>query len=160
MRYHNITHDDMLNGDGLRVVLWVAGCEHCCKGCQNPQTWDAEGGLPFDEAAKQEIFDQLLADGIITQEVYDAIAAWMQAKAPQAQQSGTAPAEGSEPPALPDGTAPAEGSEPPALPEGAPDNTAALQLLKELLDNGTITQEQYDLLAGGVQVPPAAVPET
>ena len=112
------------------------------------------------KAAKQEIFDQLLADGIITQEVYDAIAAWMQAKAPQAQQSGTAPAEGSEPPALPDGTAPAEGSEPPALPEGAPDNTAALQLLKELLDNGTITQEQYDLLAGGVQVPPAAVPET
>ena len=30
MRYHNITHEDMLNGDGLRVVLWVAGCEHCC----------------------------------------------------------------------------------------------------------------------------------
>ena len=24
MRYHNITKDDMLNGDGLRVVLWVA----------------------------------------------------------------------------------------------------------------------------------------
>ena len=59
MRYHNITKDDMLNGDGLRVVLWVAGCEHCCKGCQNPITWDAAGGLPFDEAAKQEIFDQL-----------------------------------------------------------------------------------------------------
>ena len=28
MRYHNITKDDMLNGDGLRVVLWVAGCCH------------------------------------------------------------------------------------------------------------------------------------
>ena len=25
MRYHNITKDDMLNGDGLRVVLWMAG---------------------------------------------------------------------------------------------------------------------------------------
>ena len=36
MRYHNITKDDMLNGDGLRVVLWVAGCDHCCKDCQNP----------------------------------------------------------------------------------------------------------------------------
>ena len=64
MRYHNITHDDMLNGDGLRVVLWVAGCEHCCKGCQNPMTWDAEGGLPFDDAAKQEIFEQLDKDYI------------------------------------------------------------------------------------------------
>lgn len=59
MRYHNITKDDMLNGDGLRVVLWVAGCSHCCKGCQNPVTWDENGGLLFDEAAKAEIFEQL-----------------------------------------------------------------------------------------------------
>lgn len=49
----------MLNGDGLRVVLWVAGCNHCCKECQNPLTWDPDGGLPFDEAAKNEIFEQL-----------------------------------------------------------------------------------------------------
>ena len=59
MRYHNITKDDMLNGDGLRVVLWLAGCTHCCKECQNPITWDADGGLPFDDEAKKEIFDQL-----------------------------------------------------------------------------------------------------
>ncbi len=59
MRYHNITKDDMLNGDGLRVVLWVSGCSHCCEGCQNPLTWDVNGGLLFDQAAKQEIFDQL-----------------------------------------------------------------------------------------------------
>ena len=59
MRYHNITKDDMLNGDGLRVVLWVAGCTHHCKECQNPITWDINGGLEFDEAAKKEIFDEL-----------------------------------------------------------------------------------------------------
>ncbi len=59
MRYHNITKDDMLNGDGLRVVLWVSGCSHCCDGCQNPLTWDVNGGLLFDDAAKQEIFEQL-----------------------------------------------------------------------------------------------------
>lgn len=59
MRYHNITKDDMLNGDGLRVVLWVAGCSHCCKDCHNPATWDPDGGLPFDAAAKEEIFEQL-----------------------------------------------------------------------------------------------------
>lgn len=59
MRYHNITTDDMLNGDGLRVVLWVAGCNHCCRECQNPVTWDPDGGLPFDQAAKEEIFQQL-----------------------------------------------------------------------------------------------------
>ncbi|MBR6769886.1 MAG: anaerobic ribonucleoside-triphosphate reductase activating protein [Lachnospiraceae bacterium] len=59
MRYHNITKDDMLNGDGLRVVLWVAGCSHCCKDCQNSVTWDPDGGILFDEAARQEIFGQL-----------------------------------------------------------------------------------------------------
>lgn len=59
MRYHNITKDDMLNGDGLRVVLWVAGCSHCCKECQNPVTWDPNGGLFFDEEAREEIFEQL-----------------------------------------------------------------------------------------------------
>ena len=59
MRYHNITKDDMLNGDGLRVVLWTAGCSHCCPKCQNPVTWDPDGGLPFDEAAKEELFQEL-----------------------------------------------------------------------------------------------------
>lgn len=59
MRYHNITKDDMLNGDGLRVVLWVAGCSHCCKECQNPITWDPNGGLLFDEEAKRELFEAL-----------------------------------------------------------------------------------------------------
>lgn len=59
MRYHNITKDDMLNGDGLRVVLWVAGCSHCCKECHNPITWDPDGGIFFDDAARQEIYEQL-----------------------------------------------------------------------------------------------------
>lgn len=64
MRYHNITKDDMLNGDGLRAVLWVAGCTHKCKGCHNPITWDIEGGIPFDEAAKEELFDAIRPDYI------------------------------------------------------------------------------------------------
>ena len=54
MNYHNITKDDMLNGDGLRVVLWVSGCTHHCHGCQNPITWDVAGGIPFDKAAEDE----------------------------------------------------------------------------------------------------------
>lgn len=54
----------MLNGDGLRVVLWLAGCSHHCKNCQNPVTWDPEDGLVFDEAAKQEIFCELEKDYI------------------------------------------------------------------------------------------------
>ncbi len=62
MRYHNITKDDMLNGYGLRVVLWVAGCTHHCLGCHNPITHDVNGGILFDEAAKEEIFEELAKD--------------------------------------------------------------------------------------------------
>lgn len=64
MQYHNITKDDMLNGDGLRVVLWVAGCSHGCTKCHNPVTWDPEGGIPFDGKAKKELFEQLEKDYI------------------------------------------------------------------------------------------------
>ncbi len=59
MNYHDITKDDMLNGEGLRVVLWVSGCTHHCHNCQNPITWDIAGGLLFDEAAENELFEAL-----------------------------------------------------------------------------------------------------
>ena len=49
MNYHNIQHDDMLNGMGLRVTLFVSGCNNYCAGCQNPQTWDIHSGIPFTE---------------------------------------------------------------------------------------------------------------
>jgi anaerobic ribonucleoside-triphosphate reductase activating protein len=62
MRYHNITKDDMLNGDGLRVVLWVAGCTHQCPECHNPETWDINGGIMFDHAARVELFTALNQD--------------------------------------------------------------------------------------------------
>ena len=59
MNYHDITKEDMLNGEGLRVVLWVSGCNHHCKNCQNPITWDEKGGLKFDENAENELFEAL-----------------------------------------------------------------------------------------------------
>ena len=92
--------------------------------------------------------DQLLADGVITQEVHDAIVSYL-----EAQQSQAAAAE---PAAVPDGIAPAEGNEPPAAPEGeAPESPEAL-LLKQLLDSGVITQEQYDALLPSFSAPTPA----
>ena len=64
MNYHNLTYPDMNNGEGLRVVLWLSGCSHKCRGCQNPQTWDANSGIPFNEAAKEELFRELDKDYI------------------------------------------------------------------------------------------------
>ena len=74
--------------------------------------------------------DQLLADGVITQEVYDTIVNYLNEKAQQ-QPGAAAPAEGTD-------------SSPAAEEE---QESAELKLLKQLLDSGVITQEQYDLLA-------------
>ena len=39
-----LEHDNIVNGDGLRAVLWTQGCPNHCPGCQNPETWDYEAG--------------------------------------------------------------------------------------------------------------------
>ncbi len=62
MKYHNITKADMLNGEGLRVVLWVSGCSHQCPGCQNAITWDPEDGVCFDDDTIKEIYEELEKD--------------------------------------------------------------------------------------------------
>ena len=56
MNYHGITLTSFNNGEGMRTVLWVAGCEHHCKGCHNAYTWDSNGGKPFDREARLELF--------------------------------------------------------------------------------------------------------
>ena len=57
MRYHGIQRGTLVNGKGIRVVLWVAGCNHYCKGCQNPDTWDPKGGIYFDSHARESLMD-------------------------------------------------------------------------------------------------------
>ena len=64
MNYHNITKCDMLNGEGLRVVLWLSHCEHACTGCHNPQTWSKNSGILFDKKAKEELFEEISKDYI------------------------------------------------------------------------------------------------
>lgn len=59
MNYHNILQDNMLNGEGLRVVLFVSGCTHNCKNCHNPQTHDFNSGIPFLQKDKEELFKYL-----------------------------------------------------------------------------------------------------
>ena len=64
MNYHKISYDDQLNGEGLRVVVFLSGCNHHCPGCQNPQTWDPKSGQLFDDDAMREIDHYLEKDYI------------------------------------------------------------------------------------------------
>ena len=51
-----IEHDSIVNGPGLRAVIWTQGCPNHCEGCQNPETWDFNGGVLIDiEEVKEEL---------------------------------------------------------------------------------------------------------
>lgn len=67
MNYIKITPVSLIDGDGARVVLWASGCPHACVGCHSPETWDEKAGKPFDDEAKEYLFDKLghpLIDGL------------------------------------------------------------------------------------------------
>lgn len=45
---HRITRDSIVDGPGLRAVIWTQGCRHNCEGCHNPCTHDFNGGFLMD----------------------------------------------------------------------------------------------------------------
>lgn len=55
MNYIKVTKNDIANGEGIGVALWVSGCTCHCYNCHNPQTWDFNSGVPFTEETMQEI---------------------------------------------------------------------------------------------------------
>ena len=65
MRIHATLHDSIVDGPGLRFVVFVQGCPHRCAGCHNPQTHDPQGGR---EVAVEDIVQDMkrnpLLDGI------------------------------------------------------------------------------------------------
>jgi len=62
LKYHNIEINNVDNGEGIRVIVWLSGCIHKCKGCQNPITWDGNYGVDYDENALKEILYGLKPD--------------------------------------------------------------------------------------------------
>lgn len=64
MNYLKIEHEDVCNGIGIRCTIWFTGCSHECAKCFNKETWDHNSGIPFDNEAKQEIFNELSKDYI------------------------------------------------------------------------------------------------
>lgn len=64
MNYAMIKNYDIANGTGVRVSLFVSGCNHHCKGCFNQETWDFNYGQPFTKDTIKEIIEFLLPNYI------------------------------------------------------------------------------------------------
>lgn len=44
-----IKENDIVDGDGICVSVWVQGCPHRCPGCHNPETWEFNGGKEYNQ---------------------------------------------------------------------------------------------------------------
>lgn len=59
MNYARIIDDDIANGEGVRVTLFVSGCTNHCENCFQPQTWDFGYGEEFTEETENSIIRML-----------------------------------------------------------------------------------------------------
>ena len=62
----DLQSDSIVDGPGLRTVIWTQGCSHHCPGCQNPQTWDFNGGGLVPIEMVKEAIDELEGQSGIT----------------------------------------------------------------------------------------------
>ncbi|MBM6646380.1 anaerobic ribonucleoside-triphosphate reductase activating protein [Bacillus sp. RIT 809] len=55
MKVMNIIHDSVVDGEGLRTVVFFAGCPHHCIGCHNPKSWNVCNGteMTVEEIVKE-----------------------------------------------------------------------------------------------------------
>lgn len=65
MRIAGIQSFSLVNGEGIRYVIFVQGCKHHCPGCHNPDTWDFNGGVEWTpEELANDIKMHKFIDGI------------------------------------------------------------------------------------------------
>lgn len=64
MKYAGIIKNDIAAAPGLCVTFFTQGCPHRCPECQNPETWDFDGGLEYTEETVQEILKALTDRGL------------------------------------------------------------------------------------------------
>ena len=64
MRYAGLLKNDIAAGPGISVTFFVQGCPLRCPECQNPETWDFDGGKEFHPNIINEIAEALTANGL------------------------------------------------------------------------------------------------
>lgn len=64
MNYSGIIKADLANGTGVRVTLFVSGCDLHCHNCHSPELWDYNHGAVFDKQAEEKLLSYLDHDWI------------------------------------------------------------------------------------------------
>ena len=58
-RVIQILPNDVHNGDGIRVSVWISGCTCFCEGCYSKNTWCFEQGFEYTQETEDEIIELL-----------------------------------------------------------------------------------------------------
>lgn len=64
MRYNLIRKMDIADGPGVRVSIFMQGCQFHCKNCFNPETWDFNGGKEFNDEVIEKVLQLCKKDHI------------------------------------------------------------------------------------------------
>lgn len=64
MRYAGLIKNDVAAAPGVCVSFFTQGCARHCEGCQNPETWDFNGGKEFTSDTLSDIIRALGANGV------------------------------------------------------------------------------------------------
>lgn len=57
--------ETIVDGEGIRFSIYLAGCSHRCKGCHNPESWNPSAGFPLTETAIKTMIDQINANPLL-----------------------------------------------------------------------------------------------
>lgn len=64
MKYAGLIENDFSAAPGVSVSFYLQGCPHHCPGCHNPETWDFDGGIEFENDTLDKIINALNANGV------------------------------------------------------------------------------------------------
>lgn len=60
MRVLSVLEESVVDGPGIRTVIFTAGCPHRCLGCHNPESWNPHGG---EDVAVEDLLTRIEESG-------------------------------------------------------------------------------------------------
>lgn len=63
LRIAGAIQESIVDGPGIRYVVFTQGCPFHCDGCHNPQSWDFDGGI---EVSLGVLYRELKSDPLVT----------------------------------------------------------------------------------------------